>query len=237
MDIYRYLLSEPPEAVLDASRAALVVIDMQKLDAHPNHGWGLKLIESGHADLARGFFDRLSDIVVPNMQLMLEAARAVAMPLIHVRVAHQTSHGKEATRHHRFWGIRCHRDSVEAEFLDELTPEEDEYVIEKTGTSPFNSAAIDQLLRNLGVTDLVLCGVNTNACVELTCRDAVDRGYATFLVADGCAAIAGTEAHDSAVSRVAGCGAAVRSTADVVSALRGTPDAVPVGRNQTSPAR
>jgi nicotinamidase-related amidase len=50
--------------------------------------------------------------------------------------------------------------------------------------SCFNGTGIDLLLRNLGVTDVVIAGVWTNMAVEHTTRDAADHGYRTLLATD-----------------------------------------------------
>lgn len=42
--------------------------------------------------------------------------------------------------------------------------------------SVFMSSKIDYVLRNMGVTSLVLVGMITNQCVESSARDAADLG-------------------------------------------------------------
>jgi biuret amidohydrolase len=55
-------------------------------------------------------------------------------------------------------------------------------VIDKTSAGTFNSTAIDQILRNMKVDRLWVTGIVTEGCVELTARDAADRGYFVTLV-------------------------------------------------------
>jgi len=45
------------------------------------------------------------------------------------------------------------------------------------------------MLRNLGVTDVIVVGVWTNMAVEHTARDAADRGYNVTVVADATSSI------------------------------------------------
>ena len=50
-----------------------------------------------------------------------------------------------------------------------------------------NSTSLDQTLRNLKINRLWVTGIVTEGCVELTARDAADRGYFTTLVSDALA--------------------------------------------------
>src|SRR5213594_926042 len=62
-------------------------------------------------------------------------------------------------------------------------------VIYKTSMGAFNSTALDQVLRNLDVTTLIVTGVSTECCVATTARDAGDRGYHVLLVEDAGTAV------------------------------------------------
>ena len=62
-----------------------------------------------------------------------------------------------------------------------------EPVLTKLSASAFTSSNIDALLRNLRVRTLVLTGVSTSQCVDLTARDAADRGYMSVVVEDAVA--------------------------------------------------
>ena len=73
------------------------------------------------------------------------------------------------------------------DLIDELQPLTGEPVVDKPGYSAFASTDLDLLLRNRGITALVLSGVTTEVCVSSTLRDAVERGYACTLVGDACA--------------------------------------------------
>ena len=193
-----------------------MIIDMQKLDAHPDFGWGRQLKENGTFDGARWFFDNLREEVIPNLQKLLSSFRAAAAPVIHVRIIHRGAAGQDRTAHHKRWDILCDPNTPEADFLDEVKPETGEYIFEKVGTSPFNSTGIDQTLRNLGVEQLIVCGVNTTSCVYLSVRDAIDRGYATFVVPDASSALAGKDEHEAALSRLVAAAAIPLSTDDII---------------------
>jgi len=74
------------------------------------------------------------------------------------------------------------------------------------------------VLRNLGITALIVCGVRTQSCVETTVRDAADRGYDVILVPQGCAAIR-QEFHERALEVLAGVFCHVRDADRVLEAV------------------
>lgn len=87
----------------------------------------------------------------------------------------------------------------------------------KTSSSVFNSTVLNYLLRNLGVTQLVLCGCVTDQCVEHAVRDACDLGYLVTLVTDACATYS-QQRHDASLLAMKGY-CRQRTTAQVVQEL------------------
>ena len=57
------------------------------------------------------------------------------------------------------------------------------------GLTPFTSTALDQTLRNLGVTTVVATGVSVNVGIMGLCLSAVDLGYQVVLVSDAVAGV------------------------------------------------
>ena len=83
----------------------------------------------------------------------------------------------------------CPKGSHDARVLDAIAPQGDEIVLPKTSSSVFISTNIHYVLRNLGVQYLIVSGLLTDQCVDLTVRDACDFGYLVTLVTDACAAL------------------------------------------------
>ena len=92
-------------------------------------------------------------------------------------------------------------DARDDDFLEEVAPVGDEIVIDKTSAGTFNSTSIDQILRNMNINRLWVTGIVTEGCVEMTARDAADRGFLVTLVSDGCASSTHV-AHDDALQRM-----------------------------------
>ena len=75
----------------------------------------------------------------------------------------------------------------DVEVIDELAPGDGDFMIDKNRPSAFFGTNLDANLKNLGIENLVVCGVTTNCCVETTVRDASQRDYRTFVVKDAVA--------------------------------------------------
>jgi nicotinamidase-related amidase len=74
-------------------------------------------------------------------------------------------------------------------FRAELAPAPGDFVaIEHHVSSGFAGTDLDAHLRSIGVTDLMVCGLLTNTCVESTVRQAVDLDYRVTVLADAVAA-------------------------------------------------
>lgn len=99
---------------------------------------------------------------------------------------------------------------------------EDDIVLPKTSSSVFISTNIDYVLRNLGVRQLILCGLVTDQCVESAVRDACDLGYLVTVVPDACATYS-EERHNFALENFKGY-CRRRGTGELISEIRRSPD-------------
>lgn len=183
------------EAKFEIIDTGLIVVDMQRYWLDPDGPTGFQL-KNDYADIFEYFYSRVKDTVIPSLSNVLEVYRRLELPIIHLTYGPARSDAKDlvAPLQKRIScnGSRSNRSLLQVgsewhSIVEELTPRPDEMVLNKTSASPFNSTGIDQLLRNLGLRQLLVGGFATNGCVELTARDAADRGYETFLLEDGCA--------------------------------------------------
>lgn len=189
---YRERLTAPahkPDSVL-LQHTALMVIDVQYLDAARGHGVFADAERSGVPPEAQDYyFDRLHHMVLPNVRRLQYAFRERSLEVIHTRIQSLTRDGRDRSPGHKRLGLHAPPGSKEAEFLREVAPVGDEIVINKTASGVFTSTHLEYVLRNLGVTGLWVCGVYTNECVSTTVRDASDLGFYTTLIDDGCATV------------------------------------------------
>lgn len=220
-DLQEYLwamFGRLPEPKLTRETTALLCIDIQYVDAHPDYGLGAKAKEMGVADFLDYYWDRIENVVVPNVQRLQAKAREKGVELIHVHVASCTADGRDSTLRYKAMGLRTPRDTKEAQFLEEVAPQGDELVISKVTSSAFNSTNIDRVLRNLGIRNLIITGVVTNGCVESTTRSAAELDYGTILVEDATAAMA-PQLHEHSVLSMSYKDAVIRSTNEVLALL------------------
>ena len=199
-DPYWDLVHEPQEPAFDASRTALVIVDMQNMCAHPDGWMGRLGKDQGKPDQLRERFEFIGEIM-PNLQRLLGHCRKTGIEVFHVRIAFRTSTTRDGKRELLNRQDETPLIPFDYEILEGIAPLPDEIVINKTSVSTFNSTAIDQILRNMGKDRLWMTGVVTEGCVELTARDAADRGYYVSLVTDACASSTHA-AHDDAVQRM-----------------------------------
>jgi len=206
---------------LDGDRMALVVIDMQYFDAHPDWGEGRTALQLGVLSAFDEYFAQLH-AATPYMQTLLETARAKGIEVLHVRVAEVTSDSRDVGWKQLARGLVVPKGSKEAELLGEVAPIGDEIVVSKSSSGVFATTNLDRLLRNLGITTLVLIGTSTSGCVESAACDATDLGYTVIVPRDACACST-RASHELALVRMAGGSAIVVSTAELCQRLEGLP--------------
>lgn len=71
--------------------------------------------------------------------------------------------------------------------MDGLHPRDGEPVITKTSRNAFTTTNLQQLLTAHGVTEVAVCGIQTEQCCETTARLAADLGYEVTFVIDATA--------------------------------------------------
>lgn len=171
---------------IDPRKAALLVIDMQKFNVQPG-GDLIEGIVREFPPFGEYYFPRAKDVVIPNIRRLLDFFREHGLRIIYSRVEPLLEDGADMPPVLRGTG-RIHK--KELEIVDELKPQGEEIVLGKNSYSAFTSSNIDQVLRNLGITDLVITGATSDGCVETTARDAADRGYNCFIVEDATVTLA-----------------------------------------------
>lgn len=185
-----------PHFQLRKEKLALLIIDMQNYLSLPDVGYG-PILHEKMPRRAHYYFSRFRRNVVPANRELLAFFRSQNLRVLFTRVGPLLEDGsnmilrrqdrdrahREAERIPTLWPIGTYEHKI----IDELRPRRNEYVFDKNSSSAFNSTAIDQILRNMGVEDIVITGVATDMCVETTARDAADRGYNIVIVEDGTA--------------------------------------------------
>ncbi len=69
-------------------------------------------------------------------------------------------------------------------FRPELTPQPDERVTVKRHCNAFQATDLEAALKTAGVDHLIVCGMQSDYCVDTATRAAVERGFRVTLVGD-----------------------------------------------------
>jgi nicotinamidase-related amidase len=199
----RSLVGRLPDPTLDPATTALVVIDLQRLDADPDGAHGVRAREASVWDDFAEYFDRVGEVVVPAVAALAEDLHAAGGTVAWVRCQATEPDASDTGARFRAFDIVIPPGDPQAEFLAALPIAEGDLIVDKTTASPFNSTDLAARLGKRGVTAVLVAGVVTSGCVESTVRDACDLDFEVVLVEDGCADRR-PAAHADAVARLDG---------------------------------
>lgn len=125
------------------------------------------------------------ETIIPDLQKLFKWVRGREnddVHLVHIQEAHRKHdadfrvrpvHAVDGT-----WG---------SDFIPELYPEGDEYIVKKRRHSGFAHTDLDLYLREENIDTVVVTGVWTNVCVRSTATDALANAYKVITLSDGCA--------------------------------------------------
>jgi len=179
------IAAEPYPFDLIAAQAGLVIIDMQR-----------DFLEPGGFGAALGNDVSLLRRAIAPTQRLLEAARVASLTVIHTRKGHRPDLADlppaKKARGRLPNGIGdpgpmgriLVRGEPGHDIIPELYPAPGEPVVDKPGKGAFHATDLDAMLKNRGITQLIVCGVTTEVCVNTTVREANDRGYECVVVED-----------------------------------------------------
>ena len=164
-----------PLTTLDP-KTALIVIDLQK---------GIVGLSTVHP---------IGDVVT-NARALIDAFRRRGLPVVLVNVAGAAPGRTEEVRNrHTFpegW----------TELIPELNQQPSDLVVTKHTWGAFASTDLEDQLKTLGVTQVVIVGVATGTGVESTARQAYEQGFNVTLAVDAMTDLR-PEAHDYSIARV-----------------------------------
>ena len=111
-------------------------------------------------------------------------------------------------------GRRLYHEAPEAAFHKQIAPQAGDIVVRKTRFGAFSTTDLDQQLRHRGIINLILAGFSTSGVVLSTVRDAADRDYRIYVLADGTADL-DSEVHDMLIQKIFPRQAYVITTAEL----------------------
>jgi nicotinamidase-related amidase len=182
---------EPADPTLERGKLALLVIDVQNV--YLKRPDPASLDEPGRAEyeIWTPFHERMHGTVIPAIQKLLHRFRRDRHEVLFARIACQTRDGRDRSLSQKLPGwnnLLLPKDEWESQIIPELAPQSDEIVLTKTTDSALTGTNLRLILNNLGVSQLVCCGIFTDQCVSSTVRTLADESYSVIVVEDACAA-------------------------------------------------
>ena len=154
-----------------ARKPALIVVDV--CDAY--------LLPSSPL-YAAAFVDTL-----PVIARLVEAARAECKPVIHTRVVYQKGGIDGGLFYRKVPALRVFEAGSPFALPPAIVrPQEGEVVITKQYASAFFGTSLSATLTALRVDGLLLTGFSTSGCIRATALDALQHGFAPYVVASAC---------------------------------------------------
>ena len=111
-----------------------------------------------------------ADNLLNNLEYMIKKARKANVPIIYVQ--------------HIEPG-QLEPDTFDWQIHTKIAPKGDEIRIQKRHPSSFHDTSLEAELRRLGVTKLVIGGLQTEWCIDSTVRHAFSLGFDVTVVEDG----------------------------------------------------
>jgi nicotinamidase-related amidase len=179
---FRFLTAGAFAGMIEPSRTALFVIDIQRDFAAPN-GF------SGNAGADLSTMEPAIDAVLA----IIPAARRAGLKLVFMRVVTRDETDPDVLlrlmeRRGRAGGAALCRAGTPGVDYYRVAPEPGDIEIEKIRFDSFIGTTLDEQLRANGIDAVIVTGISTDCCVDSTARSAFQRDYDVFVVADACAA-------------------------------------------------
>lgn len=184
--------------VIDPARTALLVTDVQRYFVHPDHPFG-QVLETLMPGVTSGYFARIHNTVLPNVQRLQAHCRARGVPIFYTAAGTRLGDGSDLPGWmHGFdqLGLALRGSRVFPAVSDPswqvdeaVSPLPNEVVLEKPSSGPLASTRLDQTLRNMGIETLFVAGLTTDVCVVQAAREIADRGFQVVVVEDACTAL------------------------------------------------
>jgi nicotinamidase-related amidase len=110
--------------------------------------------------------------LISNIVELINKARRLEIPIIYVQ--HCSESGGLLEPNTEGWNI-----------CSDISPIQGDLIIEKRTPDSFHDTVLKEALESRGIKRLVVAGLQTEFCIDTTCRRAFSLGYEVTLVEDG----------------------------------------------------
>jgi len=217
--------AEPQPILVDLTRTALLVVDMQNAFAH----------KGGYFDLVGLDITSIQSIVEPCRKIV-DGARARGIRIIYLQMGCSRDLSDKGPRdapssiksrvllmmkEHPEWKDKFYiYGTWGAEIIEELKPREGDIVGKKQKHDGFIGTNLDIILRTLEAKYLFFVGAATNICVESTLRHAFSLDYFPILVSDAVSQMGSPITQEATILNVQSTFGWVTNAEDLLHAIR-----------------
>jgi biuret amidohydrolase len=189
--IYYEGAPEPDDMNLAWPETALLIIDVQNTyRARPDRA-SLLGAELARYDAWTPFHQRMESMVIPRTRELLERFREHGIERLFARIACHAKDGRDRSLSQKKPGwnyLLLPKDEEPSQLIPELRPVGDEICVTKTTDSALTGTNLRLILHNIGIKNVVCCGIFTDQCVSSTVRSLADESFNVIVVEDCCAA-------------------------------------------------
>lgn len=109
--------------------------------------------------------------LLQNLKNLIDQARSAGIPIFYIQ--HNAPSGKPLEFGAKGWEIH-----------PDISPETEDIIVQKTTPDSFFNTSLNEELKKQGIEHLVVAGIQTEACVDTTCRRAFSMEYKVTLASD-----------------------------------------------------
>lgn len=139
--------------------------------------------------------------IIPNIRRIKEWAKNNNIPVFYTKESHRTQKVDFGLELERSEPEHCLEGTPGIEILDELEPDDDDYVIIKRRYSGFYLTDLEILMKGLKKNSLIITGAATNVCVYATALDTQQRDMNAIVLSD-CVAGTSVELHEAFLKNI-----------------------------------
>lgn len=127
------------------------------------------------------------EAALASNERLLAAAHQAGVPVIFTNVEYEPGGTNGGLFYQKIPALKAFdKGSPLGRFPDSLTPGPNDLVVTKQYASAFFGTGLAETLRTMGVDTLVITGLSTSGCVRATALDALQSGFAPFVVREAC---------------------------------------------------
>ncbi len=139
-----------------------------------------------YLDRASPLYANVEDALASNIRLLAEA-RAANIPVVFTNVVYEADGANGGLFYKKIPALSVFvKGSPLGAFPSSLKPLDDELIISKQFASAFFGTSLGEILSAKGIDTLLITGLSTSGCVRATALDALQSGFAPFVVRDAC---------------------------------------------------